>query len=203
MKKDYHEVICIIDRSGSMDEIKSDAIGGVNFFVKSQKEFQGETALSLILFNDNYSVVYDGRDIKEIPMLDEKTYIPNGTTAMLDAIGTTIDRVGERLFKTPEPERPEKVVVAILTDGLENASKEYTYEQIAAKIKLQQETYNWDFVFLAANQDAVVAAEKIAIRQEDAVNFEASSQGTSEAFNLMEKMVSHKRRKKKRKKNKF
>jgi uncharacterized protein YegL len=199
MKKDYHEVICIIDRSGSMDEIKSDAIGGFNFFVKSQKEFEG-TALSLILFNDNYNVVYDGRDIKEVPILDEKSYIPNGTTAMLDAIGTTIDRVGERLFKTSEAERPEKVIVAILTDGLENASKEYSYEQIAAKVKLQQETYNWDFVFLAANQDAVVAAEKIAIRQEDAVNFEASSQGTSEAFNLMGKMVSLKRRKKKRRK---
>ncbi|UUV17589.1 VWA domain-containing protein [Fusobacteria bacterium ZRK30] len=200
MKKDYHEVICIIDRSGSMDEIKSDAIGGVNFFIRSQKEFEGETALSLILFNDNYDVVYDGRDIKEVPLLDEKSYIPNGTTAMLDAVGTTIDRVGERLFKTSEAERPEKVIVAILTDGLENASKEYSYEEIANKVKLQQETYNWEFVFLAANQDAVVTAEKIAIRQEDAVNFEASSQGTSEAFNLMEKMVTHKRRKKKRRK---
>lgn len=202
MKKDYHEIICIIDRSGSMDEIKSDAIGGFNFFVKSQKEFEGETALSLVLFNDNYNVVYDGRDIKEVPVLDEKSYIPKGTTAMLDAIGTTIDRVGERLCETSEAERPEKVIVAILTDGLENASKEYSYEQIAAKVKLQQETYNWDFIFLAANQNAVVAAEKIAIRQEDSANFEASSEGTSEAFNLMEKMVSHKRRKKKRKKNK-
>lgn len=202
MKKDYHEIICIIDRSGSMDEIKSDAIGGFNFFVKSQKEFEGETALSLVLFNNNYNVVYDGRDIKEVPVLDEKSYIPKGTTAMLDAIGTTIDRVGERLCETSEAERPEKVIVAILTDGLENASKEYSYEQIAAKVKLQQETYNWDFIFLAANQNAVVAAEKIAIRQEDSANFEASSEGTSEVFNLMEKMVSHKRRKKKRKKNK-
>ena len=195
MKKNYHEVICIIDRSGSMNEIKNDAIGGFNFFLNSQKEFEGETSFSLILFNDSYDFIYKGKNIKKVQMLDKKSYRPKGTTAMLDAIGTAIDKIGNKIHKTPEEKRPEKVIVAILTDGLENASKEYSYEQIASKIKLQQETYNWEFVFLAANQNAVVAAEKISIKQEDAFNFEASSKGTHEAFNRMEKMVCLKRRK--------
>jgi len=194
MKKDYHEVVCIIDRSGSMDAIKSDAIGGFNSFIKAQKVFDGETTLSLILFNHEYQNVYDRKDINEVPLLDQTSYIPGGTTAMLDAIGRSIDSVGERLYKTSEEERPEKIIVAILTDGLENASSEYTYKQIAGKIKEQQEKYNWEFIFLAANQDAVVAAEKIAIKKEDALNFEATAEGVKVAFKNMNEMVFERRK---------
>jgi len=194
MKKDYHEIVCIIDRSGSMDRIKTDAIGGFNSFIKAQKEFEGETALSLILFNHEYHNIYDRKNIKEVPLLDQTSYIPGGTTAMLDAIGRSIDSVGERLYKTSEEERPEKVIVAILTDGLENASSEYTYEQVADKVKQQQDKYNWEFLFLAANQDAVVAAEKIAIKKKDAVNFEATSEGVTLAFKDMNNMVLERRK---------
>ena len=193
VKTNCHEVVCIIDRSGSMDRIKSDTIGGFNSFVKSQKEFDNKTNLSLILFNDKYQIVYESKDIKEVTVLNETTYTPCGLTSMLDAIGTTIDRMNERFLKIPGGETPKKVIVAILTDGYENSSIEYNYEQIAKKIQLQQATYNWDFIFLAANQDAVVAAEKISIKSEDAINFEANEEGISIAFSEMSEKVLLKR----------
>jgi len=195
MKKNYHEIVCIIDRSDSMNDIKSEAIAGFNSFIKAQKEFQGETTLSLILFNQEYQSVYERRDINEVPLLDDSTYLPKGATAILDAIGISVDRLGEKLYQAPEDKRPEKVIVAILTDGLENASGEYTYEQVADKVREQQAMYNWEFVLLAANQDAVVTGDKIGIKREDAVNFKATSQGITTAFEDMNKIVFKKRSK--------
>jgi len=195
MKKNYHEIVCIIDRSDSMNDIKSEAIAGFNSFIKAQREFQGETTLSLILFNQEYQSVYERRDINEVPLLDDTTYLPKGATAILDAIGISVDRLGEKLYQAPEDKRPEKVIVAILTDGLENASGEYTYEQVADKVREQQAMYNWEFVLLAANQDAVVTGDKIGIKREDAVNFKATSQGITTAFEDMNKIVFEKRSK--------
>ena len=195
MKEKYHEIICIIDRSGSMEAIKSDAIGGFNSFIEGQRKLEGEAALTLVLFNDGYKIVYDRKDLQTVPFLNDTTYVPGGTTAMLDAIGRTIDSVGERLSNTPEKDRPEKVIVSILTDGLENDSKEYTYEQIGARIKRQKEKYNWDFIFLAANQDAVESAKKISIDKNDAVDFEATPDGITDALYSMNKMMYDKRMK--------
>lgn len=195
MKEKYHEIICIIDRSGSMEAIKSDAIGGFNSFIEGQRKLEGEAALTLVLFNDGYKIVYDRKDLQTVPFLNDTTYVPGGTTAMLDAIGRTIDSVGDRLSNTPEKDRPEKVIVSILTDGLENDSKEYTYEQIGARIKRQKEKYNWDFIFLAANQDAVESAKKISIDKNDAVDFEATPDGITDALYSMNKMMYDKRMK--------
>jgi hypothetical protein len=114
---------------------------------------------------------------------------------MLDAIGRTIDSVGERLSDTPEEDRPEKVIVSILTDGLENASKEYTYEQIGSRIKRQKEKYNWEFIFLAANQDAVASAKMISIDKDDAVDFDATPEGIADALYSMNEMMNYKRMK--------
>ena len=127
-------------------------------------------------------------------MLDESTYVPKGATAILDAIGISVDSLGEKLYKCPEEERPEKVIVAILTDGLENASNEYSYKQVADKVREQQKKYSWEFVFLAANQDAVVTGDKIGIKKEDAVNFKATSEGITTAFEDMNKLVLKKRK---------
>jgi uncharacterized protein YegL len=195
MKEKYHEIICIIDRSGSMEAIKSDAIGGFNSFIEGQRKFDGEAALTLVLFNDDYKIVYDRRDLQTVPFLNNTTYVPGGTTAMLDAIGRTIDSVGERLSDTPEEDRPEKVIVSILTDGLENASKEYTYEQIGSRIKRQKEKYNWEFIFLAANQDAVASAKMISIDKDDAVDFDATPEGIADALYSMNEMMNYKRMK--------
>ena len=180
------EIACIVDRSGSMDSIRSDAIGGFNAFLEGQKRVPGEARLTLVLFDHEYLVLHDATDIRSAPPLDESTYVPRGTTALLDAIGRTIDAVGERLSTTPPAQRPGKVITAILTDGLENASKRYSHARIAEMIEHQRTKYGWEFLFLAANQDAVLSARALAIPAEDAVPYAADSEGVAMAFYEMD-----------------
>lgn len=194
MKKDYHEIVCIIDRSDSMDAIKNETIEGFNSLVKAQREFNGTTTLSLVIFNQEYQCVFERKDIHEVPLLDTETYIPKGATAILDAIGISMDSLGDKLYNTPEDERPEKVIVAILTDGIENASAKYNYKEVSAKVREQQEKYSWEFVLLAANQDSEVTANKIGLKKEDAVNFKATSEGVKVAFRDMNEMILNKRK---------
>lgn len=189
------DIICIVDRSGSMDAIRSDAIGGFNTFLNDQKQQPGKATLSLVLFNHEYELVYDNIDITKVPPLNEDTYRPQGMTALLDAVGRTIDAVGNRLAATPEPERPGKVIVAILTDGLENSSKDYARTKVAEMIRHQQQKYSWDFIFLAANQDAVATARDISIHAEDAFSFEATAEGVRNANLAMSREVSYRRAK--------
>jgi hypothetical protein len=120
--------------------------------------------------------------VSEICPLDEHTYVPRGTTALLDAIGRTINTIGERLTKTPESDRPAKVLIVILTDGLENASQEFKRPQILSMIKHQREVYSWEFLFLGANQDAIKAGSEIGIAPGSAVTFSAEPGGTAQAF---------------------
>jgi uncharacterized protein YegL len=176
------EIAFILDRSGSMASMKVEAIGGFGAFLESQQKLPGEARLTLVLFDHEYIVAHDGRPIKDVPKLDEHTYVPRGTTALLDAIGRTINTMGERLDKTPEPERPGKVIVAILTDGLENASQEFKRKQIFKMIKDQRETYAWEFIFLGANQDAIHAGAQIGIPIANAVTFDEAPGGTARAF---------------------
>ena len=190
-KKDFSEIICIIDRSGSMGSIRNDSIFGFNTFLQEQKKLPGEANLTLILFDDEYLVVHNNVNIQDVPELTEKTYVPRGWTALLDAIGKTIVTVGERLDKTPEENRPEKVIVAILTDGEENDSEEYTSkEKINEMITHQREKYNWQFIFLGANQDAFKTGGSLGINSADTFNFAANSVGTRSAYNNMTKTVS-------------
>ena len=194
MKKNYHEIICIIDKSKSMNEIKKEAIAGFNSFVNAQRDYNGDTTLTLVFFNQEYQSMYVRKNINEVPLLNADSFVPKGATGLLDAIGKTVDNIGEKLYKAPEDERPEKVIVAILTDGLENASREYTQKQITKKIKEQQEKYSWEFVFLAANQDAFVSADHIGIKKEDAVNFKATSNGIKIAFEDLNRIIFEKRK---------
>ena len=149
-RKDLCDIVMVIDRSGSMGRICKDAIGSLNSFLKEQKEVPGEARVSAVLFNDSYQTLHDGITIMDVPDFDDKNYIPSGTTALLDAVGKAIDMTGERLSKLDEADRPEKVLVAILTDGLENSSKEYNRSQIFDKVKHQRDEYQWEFAFLAA-----------------------------------------------------
>ena len=196
MKSDLTEIVCVIDRSGSMETIRSDAIGGFNSFLSTQQEEPGAAKLTLVLFNHDYHLSHDGIDIQAVEPLNNDTYVPVGTTALLDAVGKTISEVGNRLHNTPEKERPTKVIVAILTDGLENASREFSQEKVFDMITHQRENYNWEFLFLAANQDAIAAAESLSIQAQDTVAFAATSEGINQAYADLDSMVSESRRKK-------
>lgn len=185
MKDNLCDINIILDRSGSMVKVKEDTIGGFNTFLKEQQSAPGEANITLVQFDDNYEVVYEGKSIKDAQPLDENTFVPRGFTALLDTIGKTINTVGARLAATEEKERPGKVVFVILTDGQENASKEFVPGQIAEMISRQKDTYNWEFIFLGANQNAIVTARGIGIAAQDALSYAANAQGTEAAFASM------------------
>jgi uncharacterized protein YegL len=178
MRSDLTEIAFILDRSGSMEPLTNEAIGGFNAFLETQQREPGAAALiSLVLFDNEYLLVYRSQDIHQVPKLTDQVYQARGTTSLLDAIGITIDGLGEKLDKTPEPLRPGKVIVAVLTDGLENASQRYTRPMIAERIKHQREKYGWEFVFLAANQDAVLTGTALGVDRQDCTTFAATAAG--------------------------
>lgn len=189
-KANLTEIVCIVDRSGSMDIIRDDAIGGFNAFVAEQKEIPGEAHLSLVLFNEQYEVPIDHVDLQQVAPLDRKTFVPRGNTALLDAMGQTIDAVGKRLAATAEEERPAKVIVVVLTDGEENASRLYSRRAVFDRIAQQREHYAWEFVFLAANQDAIESATALAIDAACAIDFTPDREGTRTGFTSISKLVS-------------
>jgi uncharacterized protein YegL len=176
------EIALVLDRSGSMASMAKEAIGGFNTFLETHQKAPGQARLTLVLFDHEYIVAQDGSPVQEVPKLDAHTYQPRGTTALLDAIGTTINTVGERLDHTPEQERPDKVLIVILTDGLENASKEFSLEQINQMIQHQREVYSWEFIFLGAGQDAIQVATVLGISAASAVQFSGTPEGTAQAF---------------------
>lgn len=190
MKKGLTEIVCVVDRSGSMGNMREEAKNGFNDFLKKQKDVPGEANMTLVLFDHEYIVVQDGKPLNNVEELTDKTYVPRGMTALWDAIGRAVTTVGERLDKTPEHEKAEKVIVVILTDGYENASQEYNGEKIRNMIDLQRNSYSWEFVFLAANQDAVATAKAMHIPQAAAMNFAATGQGVKQAYGLSSSYVS-------------
>jgi len=158
MDKNLSEIVCIVDRSGSMATIAADAIGGFNTFLAEQKKLPGEAQFTLVLFDTEYLVPVANQPIQSVEPLTNKTFVPRGGTALLDAIGRTIATIGVRLGKTPESERPAHVIVVILTDGEENSSHEYSHSRIASMIQHQQDKYNWHFVYLGVGIDAFAAS---------------------------------------------
>jgi hypothetical protein len=186
------EIGCIIDRSASMRSIRKSAVDGFNEFLKGQKEIPGEAKLSLALFDHEYLLPFDAVDIQSVPELTEETYQPRGNTAMYDAIGRMVNDIGMRLELTQE--KPEKVLIVILTDGAENASQRYSKEEIAAMIKHQEEKYSWEFIFLAANQDAFAVGKTLNIKMINTQNFAATDAGTRLAYGTVSNTVSFYRR---------
>jgi Mg-chelatase subunit ChlD len=174
------EIVCILDRSGSMETIIDDSIGGFNAFLKEQKNLPGKAKLSVVLFDDQYEKLYDRIKIKDAEELTSETYVPRGMTALYDAIGKTITSMK---VKDSKP-----VVIAILTDGEENASKEYTIEQINKLIK-EKRDLGWEFVFLAANQDAFAVGGKMGIDAGSTFSYVADGAGTRKVYDNMTNSV--------------
>ncbi|MFW6219686.1 MAG: vWA domain-containing protein [bacterium] len=177
MKENLTEIIMIVDRSGSMSSIRSDAEGGFNEFIQKQKEVDGEVKVTVTQFDDKIEILYDNENIENIK---EYKLEPRGMTALLDAIGTTINNVGNRLSKTDESERPSKVMVCIITDGAENSSSEFNKHKIKDMIEEQKNKYSWEFVFIGANMDAFEEASAMGIGF--AASYDATSKGIRSAF---------------------
>lgn len=183
--KNKTDITIILDRSGSMDAVKSDTIGGFNSFLSDQQKVEGEASLSLVQFDDQYEVVYLDKDINSADRLTDFTFQPRGSTALFDAVGRTINAVGQRLASLPEAERPDKVLLVVMTDGFENASREFNAAKISEMINHQRDAYKWEFMFIGANQDAVLSAREIGIPASAALTYAANAEGTEVAFNMV------------------
>lgn len=192
MNKDKTEIIFLLDRSGSMAGLESDTIGGFNAFIKKQCELEGETVLTTVLFDDQYEIVWNGVDANRAT-LTEREYYVRGTTALLDSIGKTILNIGYRLSNTSEEDRPGKVIFVITTDGMENASSEFTYKKVKELIKHQRDRYQWEFVFMGANIDAVQEADSIGISVDSAFSFESTEMGIGRMYDEISEVVCEKR----------
>ena len=177
----HAEVVCIVDRSGSMNAIAEDALGGFNQFLVEQKKLPDPARFTLVLFNHEYELAHDGANLADVPDLTPDAYGISGTTALLDAVGMTLDNVRNRLAKVPDGEQPAGVLVAILTDGLENSSKEYTRGRVFEMIAGQQGK-GWEFAFLAANQDAVQEGGRMGVTAADARSYAHTGEGVREAW---------------------
>lgn len=189
MRKNLTEIIFILDRSGSMAGLEGDTIGGFNAMIEKQKGEPGEALVSTVLFDNESEVIHDRVDIKKIELLTDREYYVRGCTALLDAVGGAIHHIGNVHKYAREEDRPEKTLFVITTDGMENASRKYSYEKVKAMIRRQQENYGWEFIFLGANIDAAKEAARFGIDESCAANYHADSVGTAVIYEAMSEVV--------------
>ena len=190
MKDNLTELVFILDRSGSMAGLETDTIGGFNSMIEKQKEEPGDAYVTTVLFDHEYKLLHDHTDLKDIKPMTREEYSARGSTALLDAIGKTIDDVGVRLNDTPEEERPSKVIFVITTDGYENASRVYSKSKVKEMIEHQQSKYSWVFMFLGANMDAVGEAAGLGINTDFARTYTANEYGTESIYTAMSSSLS-------------
>ncbi|MGW8268116.1 MAG: vWA domain-containing protein [Longimicrobiales bacterium] len=187
MNTELTDITLVVDRSGSMQERRADAQGGVNAFIQQQAEEPGEALLTLVQFDTEYEILHSGVPIGTVP---EYELVPRGATALLDAVGRAINETGQRLSAMDDADRPGLVIFVITTDGLENSSREFTKAQIKEMIQHQQEKYDWHFTFLGANQDAFAEAGDLGIRAASAAQYSmdkvaAAYEGTARKISRM------------------
>lgn len=182
MRENLTEIVFVLDRSGSMSGLAADTIGGFNELIEKQKKIEGDAYVTTVLFDHEYEVLHDHVALEEVAPLTDSEYFARGSTALLDAVGRTIDSVGARLAAAHEEERPEHVVFVITTDGKENSSREYTAQRVRGMIEHQQQKYSWQFVFLGANMDAVSEARNLGISAKYAANFTPTGRGVNRMY---------------------
>jgi len=190
MKKGLTEIVFILDRSGSMSGLESDTIGGYNSMIEKQKKEEGEALISTVLFDGLTDVLHDRVSLDKISPITEKEYYVRGSTALLDAVGGAIHHIGNVHKYAREEDVPEKTLFIITTDGMENSSRQYSYDKVKKMIEKQKEKYHWEFIFLGANIDAVSVADRFGVDRQHAVRYECDSAGTALNFKVMNKMVS-------------
>lgn len=189
MKKGLTELVFILDKSGSMSGLERDTIGGYNAMLAKQQAIEGECYITTVLFDNSYQLLHDRINIKAVSPITEKEYQVGGSTALLDAIGSTISKIGNAQKHTADDFRAEKVMFVIITDGEENASREYDSDRVKAQIERQKTKYGWEFIFLGANIDAVQTAGRFGIAADRAVDYLADSEGTELNFKVMASAV--------------
>ena len=189
MKKNLTEIVFILDRSGSMSGLENDTIGGFNAMIEKQKGEPGEALVSTVLFDNETQVIHDRLPLEKIRPLTRKEYYVRGSTALLDAVGGAIHHIGNVHKYAREEDRSEKTLFVITTDGMENASRKYTYDRVKMMIRRQQEKYGWEFIFLGANIDAAKEAARFGISQDRAANYHADSVGTAVIYEAVNEAV--------------
>ena len=194
MRKGLAEIVFILDRSGSMSGLEGDTIGGFNAMIEKQKKEEGEAYISTVLFDDRTDVIYDRVPIGKIEPMTDRQYYVRGCTALLDAIGGAVHHISNVHKYAREEDRPEKTIFIITTDGMENASRTYSYCDVRRMISNQKERCGWEFIFLGANMDAIEVAGRFGISADRAVTYENDSEGTVRNYQSMSSTVSGMRR---------
>ena len=189
MKKNLTEIVFILDRSGSMAGLEDDTIGGFNAMIEKQKQEPGKALVSTVLFDNESEVIHDRVNIQEIEPMTRKEYYVRGCTALLDAVGSAIHHIGNVHKYAREEDRPEKMLFVITTDGMENASRKYTYDRLKTMIERQKEKYGWEFLFLGANIDAAREAARFGISADRTANYHADSEGTAVIYEAVSEAV--------------
>lgn len=189
MKKNLTDLVFLLDRSGSMAGLEDDTIGGFNAMLQKQKDEPGEALVSTVLFDNESVVIHDRVGIRGIAPLTRKEYYARGCTALLDAVGGAIHHIGNVHKYARAEDRPARTLFVITTDGMENASRRYSREQLRAMIERQKRTYGWEFLFLGANIDAVGEAARFGIGADHAANYHADREGTGVIYEALAESI--------------
>ena len=190
MKTNRTELAFILDRSGSMCGLEADTIGGYNAMLEKQKKEAGEAIVTTVLFDDQYELLHDRIDLRGIAPITDQEYYVRGSTALLDAIGKTIQKIANIQKRTAPEFRADRVLFVITTDGHENASREYSYSKVKALLERQKKQYDWEFLFLGANIDAIATAQRFGIEADRAVDYHADGEGTQLNYQVLSETVS-------------